>query len=190
MKGSRLCRWAIKTIAAKVRGGSYPWPAARSLRIGRSAFFEWVKIGRRRFLEAEEAINAGEEPDVPDGKPERGLTREELCYELYVAIEEALGGSEVDASEWLFEHDKAEWLKRGPARKRWKTESKTTIEGQIGHDMSLVVQCPVPLETLGEGVEIIQSLGIPLADGRVFRQIGTKPSVTEAEPSDGNGTAE
>ncbi len=191
MKGSRLSRWVIKTIAAKVRAGSYPWPAARSLgRIENSTFWEWIGIGREYALDVAERINAGESPDVPDDKPERGLTREELCYELFVAVEQTLGGAEVENAEWLFKNEPAKWLQLGPAKGNWKPESKTIIEGQIEHDMSLEIQCPAPLKTITEGVEILESVGIPLADGRTFRQIGTKPrDEPKVEPSDDNGTA-
>lgn len=189
MKGSRLCRWVIKTIATKVRAGSYPWPAARSLgRIENSTFWEWIGIGREYALDVAERINAGESPDVPDTKPERGLTREELCYELFVAVEQSLGGAEVENAEWLFENDRAKWLQLGPARERWKPESKTTIDGQIGHDVSYETQCPVTPETLAGAMAELDTIGVLSIDGRALRQIGVKPSSEpEAESGNGNG---
>ena len=140
-------------------------------------------------MELERAMLEPEDSDQPEAEvePEIYLTHERLCHELYMAVQEAMGGGEVDKAGELFEKDPEKWLRMGYARKRWKSESTVNVDGQIDHDMTLEVQCPAPREVLIEAVGVLQTLRLA-NDPRAFRQIGvTQKSESASDPSNGNG---
>lgn len=183
---SQLCRKLIVAIASVICRGNWGHVAAGVYGVKASTYYRWLEVGGEFRLQVEEADGLMELWErVPEGK----ATHAQLCGELVVAVQMALCATQGDAVNRLFDKEPEKWLKAGPAREDWKTESKVVIDGQMELGLSVEVECPATIETMAKGIGILQSVNIPTADGRAFRQIGVKPSDAKAEPSNGNGEA-
>jgi len=175
----------IKAIAATVGEGCYPIAAARKLGVPRSTFERWLDCGysvlQEHDAETGDQLRELWEADLIDDHARR-------CAELALAIEEALGMTEVDASSRVYLKEPKAWLEQGPARERWRKESRVEIDGTMDHTGSIEIQCPAPIPVLAAGMAELEAIGLDVRhDRNLFRQLPA-PSSGNGEPElDGNG---